>query len=144
MLTLHDCDDNGVVGNHQFVGISPECKRSGVGSMLFERMLEYAKSKGCYFLTSTTSVKAKSSIAWHKKNGFKIYRYASFRCTNYFSYVFRLDLREKSILRFWLPRKALLVATFVVTRLSQDENGNLTKIGQVLLKCKFLRRFCSY
>lgn len=142
VLTVNEWSD-GIFGNHQFVGISSDFKRCGIGGVLFAKLLDYAKSCGCDYLTSTTSVKAKSSIAWHKKIGFKIYKYASYGCTNYFSYIFRMDLTDKSILRLWLPRTALLIASFVITRLSQNEDGDITRLGNVLLRSKLLRRFAS-
>jgi len=65
-------------GVHEFLSVSPKMKRKGIGSLLFNEVLLLAKKQNLMFISSTTSVKAISSVKWHLKNGFKIFRLLSY------------------------------------------------------------------
>ena len=43
-------------------------------------------------MLASTAIDAKSSVNWHKKNGFRIIELQSSPSTNYYSYIFRKQL----------------------------------------------------
>lgn len=90
-LRLND-DDNGKWAFLSDLAVLPQYKRCGVMSRIFREIEDIAKSNGCEYIKSDTAVGAKSSVKWHKKNGFKIVDLYSFKSTNYYSYIFRKDL----------------------------------------------------
>ena len=103
VLLAKDNDTNKILGFQRLffiqnymagglIAILPEYKREGIGSLLFNKSQEIAIEKGCDHLVATTSVKAVSSVNWHKKNGYRIIELQSFPSTNYYSYIFRKQL----------------------------------------------------
>lgn len=85
-------DENGKWAYMSDLAVYPQYKRSGVMSRIFQEIESIAKSNGCEFIESDTAVGAKSSVKWHKKNGFKIVDLYSFKSTNYYSYILKKDL----------------------------------------------------
>ncbi len=85
-------DEKGTWGYLSNMAISPNIKRCGIGSKLEQRRIEIAKANGCKYVISDTAKGADSSVAWHKKNGFRIVGLESFKSTNYYSYIFRKQL----------------------------------------------------
>lgn len=81
-------------GHMKYVAISPDCKHNGVASTLFLALIDKAYELGLSYVTSTTACGAQSSILWHKKMGFNIIRIGSDRITNYYSYIFRKQLKH--------------------------------------------------
>lgn len=73
----------------------PEIKRSGIASRLFSIAEIHARENGCVYIASDTSVKANSSVNWHKKLGFTPWRYTHFAHTNYYSVIFRKYLTKQ-------------------------------------------------
>ena len=90
-LQLNKKDDI-LWGYHGGLAVKPRYKRHGIATRLFGRLVEIAKENRCEYIQSDTSVGAKSSVKWHKKNGFKIVDLCSFKSTNYYSYIFKKDL----------------------------------------------------
>ena len=107
-IDIHD-DEKGKWAYMSDLAVTPKYKRCGVMTHMFQELEDIAKINDCEYIESDTAVGAKSSVKWHKKNGFKIIELYSFKSTNYYSYIFRKDLtnqpqegnplREK--LRFW-------------------------------------------
>ena len=81
----------------RYVAIAPDYKRTGIGSRLFELVIEVAKEEGCTHCISDTATTASSSIAWHKSNGFRIVGWKHFHSREYNSYVFRKELVNNKI-----------------------------------------------
>lgn len=70
--------------------VVPKMRRCGIGSKLKKARHLLAKQNGCNYISCTTGIKAKSSILWHKKNGYKIVGKSYW--LGYYSYRFRLQL----------------------------------------------------
>ncbi len=117
---------------HDFVGVSSSAKRLGIGSKMLEKCVEYAKQQGAEFIESCTAVKATSSVNWHLKNGFRIVKYASYKDKNYFSYVFRLQLRKPSFWNCGLFRAVVFGFYWVGVRLLLKEDGTATWLGKIV------------
>lgn len=109
---------------HEHVFVNPKSKRSGVASKLMEKHVETAYSNGCLYIISDTAVKAKSSVRWHLKNGFRIIGLYSFKSTNYYSYIFRRQLVDDPK---WSNRycKMKYCLSAMKCRFYYRENGNI-------------------
>lgn len=79
------------------LAVKPQYKRCGIMALLHQKLVEMAKANGCEYITSDTATLARSSVMWHKKNGFKIIGLDSFSSTNYYSYIFRKQLVPDSL-----------------------------------------------
>lgn len=99
-------------------------KGKGMATYIFQTVLEFAKEQELDFLTSTTAVDALSSIKYHKKNGFHIYRYDSFQSTNYYSYHFIRPIRKMLIFNYVLFRLPIFYITLVVCKLTKRKDGS--------------------
>lgn len=71
--------------------VLPKMRRCGIGSGLKAVRHDYARQKGCDYISCTTAIGAQSSVLWHKKNGYKIVGKTYW--LGYYSYRFRLQLR---------------------------------------------------
>lgn len=93
LMVLTVFSDN--TGYLQFVATKPSLKHSGVASSLFKALIQKCKDLNLDYLGSSTADGAISSVKWHLKMGFKKYSYYSSPKTNYYSYIFRYQLKEK-------------------------------------------------
>lgn len=76
--------------------ISPRYKGKGIGTALYKVRTEYLMETNCSYILSDTATDAVNSVLWHmKKCNCKKYGFQSFSNTNYYSYVFREDLKKK-------------------------------------------------
>ena len=79
---------------YQFnLAVRPGLKRNGISTQLHKARIEIAKSQNCAYILSDTAIGATSSVKWHLKNGFRIIGLHSFYETNYYSYMFRMQLK---------------------------------------------------
>jgi lipopolysaccharide cholinephosphotransferase len=86
-------------GKHRFAHIeylasSKNARRKKIASTLFQVVIDECKSKGVQYLISDTAVRAKSSVKWHKKNGFRICGFANIPGRTYSSFIFRKQLNN--------------------------------------------------
>lgn len=135
MLTLSVAEGK---GHMEYVAIHPDYKGSGIASVLYSIMEQYAKSLGLECITSTTACKAVSSVKWHKKMGFMTYGLGSDELTNYYSYLFRKPIKKNLFNSNPLIAKLTFILYFIAIKLGKTENGQLTGIGVLLLKIKKL------
>lgn len=75
-------------GFHEYLAVKSDNKKSGIGTMLQEVVVNVATSLGLDILLSSTAIPAISSVNWHKKNGFIPYKITSYEGRNYSSYNF--------------------------------------------------------
>ncbi len=109
VLVAVDTDDNILAGTvsfeinskeqekrayHYNLAVRPQYKHHGIATQLLQKGVEIVKEHGCEYIISDTAVGAKSSVHWHLKNGFRIVGLKSFSATNYYSYLFRLQLNK--------------------------------------------------
>ncbi len=139
-LNIHT-DGKQKYGYMEYVAIKSDCKHKGIGSLLLRNLRQKATEEaGCSYVLSDTSVKASSAVLYHLKNGFKIIGLESYRSTNYWSYVFRMQLEPSFLwnnpvflkLHYWL--------SYVFIKTTRDINGNDTSLGKVY---KNLRKICK-
>ena len=76
----------------EYLACSIKARRKRVSSQLFQVATDECKSQGVQYLISDTAIRAKSSVKWHKKNGFRICGYASIPGRTYSSLIFRKQL----------------------------------------------------
>lgn len=111
-------------GWHENLAVSSLYKGQGVASCLFQRVLSFANEQGLQFLLSSTAVSAGSSIRYHQKNGFLIYRLVSSHDTNYYSYHFIRPIQRMLFLKYRIFRLPIYYMTFVVCKLTKRKDGS--------------------
>ena len=122
--------------------VSPNAKRQGVGSKLFEVEQRHLRERGYRYVTCTTAIPATWSVRWHLKNGYYIVGYSRSEKHNYASYVFRkqiaVDVRHHPTDLLWLPYIAPVTArlryclTWLATKICKDKAGRLNRIGRMV------------
>ena len=116
----------GIVATH------PQYKKNGIATALFQELEKYCREKNVEYIFADTAIKAKSSVRWHEKMGFKKFKMTSFPSTNYYSWEFVKDIKNPN--RFFLKRNIHLIFSSVKCLLFWDKNGKLTKIGRLFIK----------
>ena len=121
--------------------VSPNAKRQGVGSKLFEVEQRHLREKGYRYVTCTTAIPATWSVRWHLKNGYSIVGYSRSENRNYASYVFRkqiaIDVRHHPTDLLWtktlapITAKLRYIATYIATCICKDKVGRLNLIGRM-------------
>lgn len=137
--TLNLVDDlSGRHGYMEFVAISSNYKHCGIGSMLVDRMRKFGFQEGCDFILSDTSTQAISALKFHLKNGFKIIGLESYRSTNYWSYVFRMQLTPSFLWNSSTFLKMHYWFSYIFIKTTRDINGNDTTMGIIYKKIRGL------
>ena len=107
------------------IAVSPECKRAGIGTMLFKKSKELAVDHGCKYMLAETSAKATSSVNWHLKNGYKKICFYSASNNNYYSYLFRNQLTFHPLWSSTLYCNFRFYLSMLWCRLNYTEDGKL-------------------
>lgn len=116
------------------MAIRPDCKRYGIGSKLEQQRMAIAQANDCDYVISDTAVGATSSVKWHLKNGFKKVKMTSFDATNYYSYIFRKQLKPHPLWSSdWYCRMRLFLSS-ITCRLKFHKNGNYTALMKLYVK----------
>ena len=84
--------DNILYGKENHTSVHPDYKGQGIGSLLIVALKAKAIEQGCEYLSCSTAVDAESAIRVHLKNGYQIIGLKSYKATNYYSYLFRMQL----------------------------------------------------
>ncbi len=130
-------DRNGVLYGHvRHAAISSSAKNSGVGSILMSHIFDVAGNLGMDHLRSGTSVKAKSSVKWHLKNGFRIIGLMSSSKTDYYSFRFRKQLIPSSKWDNPIYCKCKFVLSAIEVLSTRKADGSPTFLSKVLQKKK--------
>lgn len=127
-------------GYFEFAAGNNSYKHCGIGSLLLLLRKEAAMNAECSYILSDTSTKAESAVKYHLKNGFKIVGYESYRSTNYWSYVFRMQL-EPSV--FWNNNVFLkfhFFCSYIFIKLTRTIDGDDTCLGKIY---KQLKNICK-
>lgn len=130
-------DEQGAIyGGLEYCAVKNEYKHKGIGTMLFKVIEQHTIDAGGEYILSDTSVSAKSSVRYHLKNGFKIVGLESYMSTNYYSYVFRKQLKPS---RFWdnlLLVKCRFILSCIYKVIEKRKNGRFTILGKLMKKIK--------
>ena len=131
MIILSDGKYKYALEHH--AAVSPKYKRHGIGSMMKEEKSKYAKDT-CEYMISTTAEKAKNIIKWHKKNGYRIIRYASYSDTNYYSVVMRKQLGD-NVKKYNSPLYCALSSyiSFIKVKMFKKADGTYRRLGSLIL-----------
>jgi len=116
----------------KYFAVSPNNKKQGIGSMLLEKEKQIAIEKHCSYILADTSEHAYWSIKWHKKNGFNIIGLRSFKTNNYYSYLFRYQLKPHSIYNSNLYCFLIYTWSSFKTKLLKKRNGEYTILGKII------------
>ena len=135
---LYTDKDRNSYGYIEYLAVEPSQKRTGIGEKLFSEMERILLSKGVSYIMSDTAARAKSSVKWHRKRGFVIVGYHSYKSTNYYSYIFRKQYSSPSIWNSNLYSSMRFVLSYLKTVLERNKNGDerflYGKLKQLLVK----------
>lgn len=114
------------------IAVSSNYKRCGIGTIIFNKSEQFAYKKNCEYMIADTATKAKSSVLWHLNNGYFKYKMRSFPSTNYYSIVFRKQLKPH-----WLWSNEFLCnihfkISSVLCHLYRHEDGTLKTLGKLI------------
>ena len=118
--------------NEGIVATHPKYKKNGIATALFQELEKYCRKNHVEFIFADTAIKAKSSVKWHEKMGFKKYKMISFSSTNYYSWEFVKDIKNPN--RNSIKRNIHLFLSSIKCLLCWDEYGKLTRIGRLFIK----------
>ena len=135
-IFFHVYPQKGNYGYIEVVSTHPDYKGMGIASILIARIFQKAKELGVIYIGSDTAVNANSSVKWHLKNGFAIIKLQSSTKSNYFSYVFRKQLKKPSIWNCSLWTKTHYIFSFIKCRMMRNQFGQYTAIGKLVKKVK--------
>lgn len=116
---------------HLNLAVTPSYKHAGVATQLLLALLDFAYGSGCNYIVSDTAEQAISSVKWHKKNGFYPIALRSFGSTNYYSIIFRKQLKHHW---FWSNPSCCAVHfafSSAIYKQYRNVDGSLTKLGEV-------------
>lgn len=114
--------------------VKRDCQHQSIGTKLVDNLKQTAKEEKCLYLKSTTAVDAISSVRWHLKNGFLKCGLASGSTSSYYSYVFIMPLINPNSFYYRFGYKIAFVFSYIKTRCTIKENGDLTWFGRFLKK----------
>lgn len=123
----------------EFMTVSPDCKRRGVGTRIFDEEVGFLTRIGrrtVKCIIADTSVLAVSSVRWHIRNGYKIIGLASYGSTGYYSYVFRKQLTSPSVWNCRLYCALHYAFSWLLCKSTRNKNGTLTALGKTLKTVK--------
>ena len=126
-------------GYMEYVAIKNNYKHCGIGSILVNRIRNYGIQEGCDYILSDTSIKAISAVKFHLKNGFRIIGLESYRSTNYWSYVFRMQIKPSFLWSNPVFLKLHYWQSYFFMKMTRDINGNDTTMGRIH---KRMRELC--
>ena len=132
-------DKKGIVyGYHEYLAISPDAKRLGIGSMIQKEIVILIIDARGQYIISDTAEGAISSVRWHVKNGFKIIGVRSFSTTNYYSYIFRKQLTPSRLWNSNIYTHIRFRVSSILIKALYCEDGSYTLLGKVVFV--YLRR----
>jgi ribosomal protein S18 acetylase RimI-like enzyme len=117
-----------------WLAVAPEAQGMGVGSKLMDYGSEWARDNECDYIWEDTAVRATSSVKMHEKNGYYIYGLDSYLSTDYYSYVFRKQLKP-SLWRYKIVCHTRFFFSFLIIHATKKRSGELTALG------RFIKRF---
>ncbi len=119
------CSENEKWAYENITAISPSYKGKGIGTALYKARTEYLKEINCSYILSDTATDAINSVLWHmKKCNCKKYGFQSFPNTNYYSYVFREDLKDRLV---WSPLfyRIRFFMAYIRTKMLKRKDGSI-------------------
>ncbi len=146
-LAYHECELVGCIFFHTYtkkkkygyievVSVHPDYKGMGIASIIFSEIIKKAEELQLEYIGSDTASTAKSSVKWHLKNGFRIVKLQSSRKSNYYSYVFRNQLKSPSIWNSTIWTRTRFFLSSVKCKMMKDQYGRYTFFGKIVGKVK--------
>lgn len=135
-ISIKKNKENIIHGDLFDVAIKPGYSRNGIASNIYQQIEEIALEHNCEYIISNTATAAKSSILYHLKNGFKIIGYLSHSTTNYYSYLFRKQLKHPSTWDSKLYCKVQFLKGYIKTKFTKRVDGSPTTIALIISSTK--------
>lgn len=117
----------------------PDYRRLRLGWHIAQIKEDWGREQGADYFLLDTSCKAAKAIAFHKRNGYKVWGYTHHDTTNYYSVI----MRKEAHMHWseWERRRSVLTS-WIKTHASWDEAGHPRRLGRFLITtiCHLLRR----
>ena len=117
-----------------FLAVSPEAKRQGIATRLFEDIKSRFVSNGIPYIISDTACGAEWAIKWHLKTGFKKVGLVSYNTNNYYSIVFRYQIAPSVLWNSMLFTRLQYCIHYVATHILRNADGSYTMLGRLIMK----------
>lgn len=130
--------DSGTLYMHgEGLACHPEYRRLHLGWKIAQLKEDWGREQGAVYFDLDTSCKAAKALAFHKKNGYKVWAYVHHGNTNYYSVVLQKDV---TIHRPEWRRYLSVVKSWIRVHLSVNEAGAPRPVGSCL--CRIIRGMC--
>lgn len=133
ILLLRQDKDGSRFGREKHTSVHPDYKEKGIGSMLITALREKAVENQCEYIVCSTAVEAVSAVKVHLKNGYHIVGLKSYKMTNYYSYLFRMQLTPSLWSDAAYCRRQYIKSACRV-RIAYKPDGSKTIAGRILSK----------
>lgn len=110
------------------IAVKPNYGGKKIGYTLLTKAIEMAKKIELPYVVSTTATSATSSCKLHKKVGFKIIGFDSHETTNFYSYVFRLQIKPSFLYNSSLFCKLCYIKRYIIVKLFLASDGKPTRL----------------
>ena len=118
-------------GYGELLAVSSSVQGLGIGSQIIKAEKIAAEELGLRCIKSDTSVKATSSVMFHKKNGYIIDGFQSSGLTNTYSYTYRLPIKP-SLKDNRVFCHIRFILSYIIIKISKDAEGNYYPLGKLL------------
>ena len=122
--------------NGSALAVSPKAQHLGIATRLLQFETERARKAGYRCLKGRTGIGATWSVNWHLKNGYRIIGYKRREKENHSSYIFRKQLVPSLLWDSPLFCRCCYLASYVITKLIKDSNGQLNLAGRIVKRMK--------
>lgn len=112
VLTIHT-NGKGKFGITEYMGVRNDYKRKGYASQVLAERIKIAHELGLDYVISTTATTATSSVRYHLKNGFKIFKVFSNPERSYKSYGFIIPIKKRKLMNCCVFRKCYYFISWI-------------------------------
>ena len=137
-LTLNIRKDkhNKLYGYISTVAVDPSIQGRGIGYKMKASAINKAKEMQCEYILGNTSIFAKDVKRINEKFGYKIIGYASYSTTNYYSYVFRLQLSPSLVWNNALWLRIHFFLSYIKCKMFKNPDGSYKEIWKTFISIK--------
>lgn len=133
-IRIYRKPDKPVYGLFEYLAVHPDAARRGIASQLLKTCIAHCQSQGAEFVMSDTATRAKSSVKFHFRNGFRLTDIVSYPQTNYLSFVFKRPCATSNPSSFtW---KSRYLSSNIKLALLYNDDGSPTALARIIAKLK--------
>ena len=139
-LDVHSAKVGHKYGKISNMAVRKNMQGYGLASYIYKYRERESIKNGCSYILSNTAVNAISSVKYHLKNGFKIVGLISHANTNYYSYLFRKQLKHPSLYDIDLYVNIRYNLSEFITRACYREDGSIKPLGYLFTSHRIIKK----